>query len=43
MLMRWETLGSADANAADGQSVSVSGFPVALPGQNRAVRFLLTR
>jgi len=43
MLMRWETLGSADANAADGQSVTVSGFPVALPGQNRAVRFLLTR
>ncbi|MGD0108316.1 MAG: membrane dipeptidase [Rhodopila sp.] len=43
MLIRWETLGSAAAGAADGQSVTLTGYPVALPGQNRAARFLLTQ
>jgi membrane dipeptidase len=43
MLIRWETLGSAAAGAADGQSVTLTGYPVALPGENRAARFLLTQ
>jgi hypothetical protein len=43
MLMRWEALGSPAADAAAGQAVTLSGYPVGMPGQSRAARFLLTR
>jgi membrane dipeptidase len=42
MLIRWETLGTGEADAAVGQDVTLSGYPVALPGHDRAARFLLT-
>jgi membrane dipeptidase len=43
MMLRWETLGSPAAEAAAGQAVMLSGYPVGMPGQSRAARFLLTR
>ena len=43
MQIRWDDLGSSRADAADGQSVTLSGYPVTFPGQNRATRFLLTQ
>lgn len=39
----WETLGTDAAQAADGATVSISGFPVAPAGCRQATRFLLTR
>jgi membrane dipeptidase len=43
MQMRWEALGSPLAEVAAGQVVTLSGFPVGLPGQSRSARFLLTQ
>ncbi|MDR3534089.1 MAG: membrane dipeptidase [Rhodopila sp.] len=43
MLIRWEDLGTWTANAAERRIVTVSGYPVALPGQKQAARFLLTQ
>ncbi|WP_216856413.1 dipeptidase [Acidisphaera sp. S103] len=43
MLIRWDELGSSGADVADGRIVTVSGYLVAVPGQKRAVRFLLTQ
>jgi membrane dipeptidase len=42
MRIRWDELGSPVATGAEGQTVTVFGHPVALPGQNWAKRFLLT-
>jgi membrane dipeptidase len=42
MAIRWDELGSSAADAADGRTVTVHGFPVALPGQQHAARFLVT-
>jgi membrane dipeptidase len=42
-MMRWEALGSPAADAAAGQVVTLSGYPVGLPGQVRSARFLLTQ
>jgi membrane dipeptidase len=42
MLIRWGDLTSGRADAALGQVVTVSGYPVGLPGQTRAERFLMT-
>ena len=41
--MRWDTLGSPMADAAAGQVVTLSGYPMGLPGQSRSARFLLTQ
>jgi membrane dipeptidase len=43
MQIRWDAFGSGSLDAAEGQTVTLSGYPVALPGQTRATRFLLTR
>jgi membrane dipeptidase len=43
MLIHWDMLGSRTAGAAVGQVVTLSGYPVGLPGQDRASRFLLTQ
>lgn len=43
MLIHWDELGAAGTAAADGRTVTVSGYPVAMPGQTRAARFLLTQ
>jgi membrane dipeptidase len=43
MQIRWDDLGTERADAVEGQMVTVSGYPVALPGQARAVHFLLTQ
>lgn len=42
MLIRWGDLTSGRADAALGQVVTVSGYPVVLPGQAHAERFLMT-
>ena len=41
--IRWDDLGSSHAAAVEGRSVTLSGYPVAFPGQTRATRFLLTQ
>jgi membrane dipeptidase len=41
-LIRWDMLGSPASEAAVGQTVTLSGYPVTSPGQVRALRFLLT-
>jgi membrane dipeptidase len=41
MLIRWNDLNWLDA--ADGRTVTVSGYPVAFAGQRHATRFLLTQ
>jgi membrane dipeptidase len=43
MLIRWDDLGSSSLDAAAGQIVTVSGYPVALPGQRQATQFLLSQ
>jgi membrane dipeptidase len=43
MLIRWDEIGGSGADVADGRVVTVSGYPVALPGQKRAAHFLLTQ
>jgi membrane dipeptidase len=43
MLIRWDDIGSSRADADLGQLVTVLGYPVALPGQTRAARFLLAQ
>jgi membrane dipeptidase len=43
MRIRWDELGLPAAEAANGQSVTLSGYPLALPGQHQAARFLLMR
>jgi membrane dipeptidase len=42
-MMRWETLGSPAADAVAGQLITLSGYPVGLPGQTQSSRFLLTQ
>jgi membrane dipeptidase len=42
-MMRWEALGSPAADAAAGRVVTLSGYPVGMPGQIRSARFLLTQ
>jgi membrane dipeptidase len=43
MIIRWDDLGSSAADKAVGDVVTLSGYPVALPGQRQAARFLLTQ
>jgi membrane dipeptidase len=42
-MMRWEALGSPASDAAAGQVVTLSGYPVGPPGHATSARFLLTR
>ena len=41
--MRWDALGSPAADAAAGHVVTLAGYPVGMPGQGRAERFLMTQ
>lgn len=43
MQIRWEDLATTSTDAADGRTVTITGFPVALPSQAHAARFLLTQ
>jgi membrane dipeptidase len=43
MRIRWDELGSAAAAVWNGQTVTVSGYPLALAGRRQAARFLLTQ